>query len=157
MTTKAIEAGARALIQRRKAIFDDELDYPTFEEQSAIVIEAAIASGELVPASDVAAERERCIDAIPCTAENPNEDAYQRGRFDGVMEYQRAIRALEPASGEYVLVPRHADWQMMVAARDCDWPYRDIYGDMSDMDKDSAAGDIWAAMITAATSNGSGK
>src|SRR5687768_14980281 len=56
----------------------------------------AIASGELVPASAVAAERERCIDAIPCTAENPNEDAYQRGRFDGVMEYQRAIRALEP-------------------------------------------------------------
>lgn len=32
-----------------------------------------------------------CIDALPSTAENPNEDAYQRGRFDGVMEYQAAL------------------------------------------------------------------
>lgn len=33
-------------------------------------------------------------DAQPCTAENPREDAYQHGRFDGVMDYGRAIRAL---------------------------------------------------------------
>jgi hypothetical protein len=29
----------------------------------------------------------------PSTAENPNESAYQRGRFDGIMEFATAIRA----------------------------------------------------------------
>lgn len=33
-------------------------------------------------------------EAQPCTAENPNEDSYQRGRFDGVMDYAKALRAL---------------------------------------------------------------
>jgi len=37
---------------------------------------------------------EACLAAQPSTAENPNEDSYQRGRFDGIMEYGRAIRAL---------------------------------------------------------------
>lgn len=37
------------------------------------------------------AERERCLSCQPSTAENPNEDAYQRGRFDGIMEFARAI------------------------------------------------------------------
>lgn len=31
------------------------------------------------------------IEAQPSTAENPDEDAYQRGRFDGIMDYGRAI------------------------------------------------------------------
>lgn len=30
----------------------------------------------------------------PSTAENPNEDAYQLGRFNGIMEFLAAIRAL---------------------------------------------------------------
>ena len=33
----------------------------------------------------------------PSTAQDPNEDAYQRGRFDAVMEFRRAILALNPA------------------------------------------------------------
>lgn len=37
---------------------------------------------------------EAATNAQPSTAENPNEDAYQRGRCDGIMEYGRAIRAL---------------------------------------------------------------
>jgi hypothetical protein len=35
-----------------------------------------------------------CLSAMPSTAEDPNESSYQRGRFDGVMEYQREIRKL---------------------------------------------------------------
>jgi hypothetical protein len=42
-------------------------------------------------AKAIMAERQRCLDCQPSTAENPNEDSYQRGRFDGVMEYGRAI------------------------------------------------------------------
>lgn len=38
-----------------------------------------------------------CLAAMPCTAENPNEDSYQRGRFDGILDYQRAIRTLASA------------------------------------------------------------
>ena len=38
---------------------------------------------------------EEAYDAMPSTAEDPNENSYQRGRFDGIMEYQRAIRALK--------------------------------------------------------------
>lgn len=37
-------------------------------------------------------ERERCANCQPSTAEDPNESAYQRGRFDGIMEFARAIR-----------------------------------------------------------------
>ena len=33
-------------------------------------------------------------DCQPSTAENPNEDIYQRGRFDGVFEYATDIQAL---------------------------------------------------------------
>ena len=36
---------------------------------------------------------EECLACQPSTAENPNEDAYQRGRFDGVMEFARNIVA----------------------------------------------------------------
>jgi hypothetical protein len=34
-----------------------------------------------------------CLACQPSTAENPNEDAYQRSRFDGVMEFARNIVA----------------------------------------------------------------
>jgi hypothetical protein len=36
---------------------------------------------------------EACAECQPSTAENPNEDDYQRGRFDGIMEFAAAIRA----------------------------------------------------------------
>lgn len=32
--------------------------------------------------------------AQPCTAERPREDAYQSGKFDGVMEYAKVLREL---------------------------------------------------------------
>lgn len=44
-----------------------------------------------IVARAILAERERCLACQPSTAENPNEDAYQRGRFDGIMEFARAI------------------------------------------------------------------
>jgi hypothetical protein len=97
MTTKAVEAGARAIkalwVERLK---DDENRIPTDEEVSKACIEAAIASGELVPASAVAAERERCIQAIqnaPC----PDEAGYYTMTKDEAIDI---IRDLEPASGE---------------------------------------------------------
>ena len=34
--------------------------------------------------------------AQPCTAENPNESTYERGKFDGVIAYASAIAALKP-------------------------------------------------------------
>lgn len=42
-------------------------------------------------AKAIMAETQRCLDCQPSTAENPNEDTYQRGRFDGIIEYGRAI------------------------------------------------------------------
>jgi Pyruvate/2-oxoacid:ferredoxin oxidoreductase delta subunit len=36
--------------------------------------------------------RRQCMDCQPCTAENPNESAYERGKFDGVMQFAAAIR-----------------------------------------------------------------
>ena len=52
------------------------------------------------PTPDRAAIIEEALAAMPSTAENPNEDSYQRGRFDGIMEYQRNIRALSHAKIE---------------------------------------------------------
>jgi hypothetical protein len=37
------------------------------------------------------------LNILPCTAENPNESAYERGRFDGVMEFAASLRALRPS------------------------------------------------------------
>src|SRR5687768_10139310 len=102
MTTKSIEAGARA-------IYDKCGIYPNYTlrqvndilaaDLAQACIEAAIASGELVPASAVAAERERCIQAIqnaPC----PDEAGYYTMTKDEAIDI---IRDLEPASGEHVL------------------------------------------------------
>jgi len=99
MTTKSIEAGARA-------IYDKCGIYPNYTlrqvndllaaDLAKACIEAAIASGELVPASAVAAERERCIQAIqnaPC----PDEAGYYTMTKDEAIDI---IRDLEPASGE---------------------------------------------------------
>src|SRR5687768_4106940 len=96
MTTKAVEAGARAIWEARKA---NDLSAWTTKNAARLCIEAAIASGELVPASAVAAERERCIQAIrnaPC----PDGDGYYTMTKDDAIAI---IRALEPASGEHVL------------------------------------------------------
>lgn len=43
---------------------------------------------------------QECIDQQPSTAENPNEDAYQRGRFDGIMEFARALQELKNDQGD---------------------------------------------------------
>lgn len=43
---------------------------------------------------------QECLDEQPSTAENPNEDAYQRGRFDGVMEFASAIQELKSDHGD---------------------------------------------------------
>jgi hypothetical protein len=48
-------------------------------------------------AARVGALRE-ALECHPTTAENPNENSYQRGRFDGVIEYGRAIGALITAA-----------------------------------------------------------
>lgn len=37
---------------------------------------------------------EAATEAQPSTAEDPTESAYQKGRFDGIMEYATAIRSL---------------------------------------------------------------
>ena len=37
-------------------------------------------------------ERERCALLQPSTAGNPNDSDYERGRFDGIMEFAAAIR-----------------------------------------------------------------
>lgn len=50
-------------------------------------------------AKDLTEARNAALDEAmscqPSTAENPNEDTYQRGRFDGIMEFARAILALK--------------------------------------------------------------
>lgn len=37
---------------------------------------------------------EACLAAQPSTSADPNEDAYQRGKFDGVLHYMTAIRQI---------------------------------------------------------------
>lgn len=44
------------------------------------------------------AGKEAALNCQPSTAENPNEDACQRARFDAVMEFARAIAALSPGA-----------------------------------------------------------
>lgn len=46
-----------------------------------------------------------CKEAQPCTAEKPDESAYTKGHFDGVMDYGRAIRAVRPQEK-----PRGVPW-----------------------------------------------
>jgi hypothetical protein len=98
-----------------------EYELLTAKHYAKACIEAAIASGELVPASAVAAERERCL---------------------------RAARA----SLEYVLVPREPTEAMLDA-------YWHQAGESKEMRlrTHSSARRYYTAMLTAATSNGSGK
>lgn len=58
---------------------------------------------------------EAAINAMPSTAEDPNEDTYQRGRFDGIMEYQRAMRDLSersPTSTPAQAAPEPVAWRI---------------------------------------------
>jgi hypothetical protein len=130
---RAIEAGARAALR----IIDErpfEEDYPVgsigafnaqgrrekAEAKARAVIEAAIASVALVPASAVAAERERCAALIDAECErilskqtpeadplSTNEAINSNLRMMAVLlpDLAAAIRALssEPASGEFVV------------------------------------------------------
>jgi|SRR5687768_348673 len=105
MTTKAIEAGARAFKACRPMQQDDIL-----HQQLEAAFEAAIASGELVPASAVAAERERCAKVADAKLAEGISPKYETGKpvsswgeRAACSEIAAAIRALEPASGEYVL------------------------------------------------------
>jgi hypothetical protein len=49
-------------------------------------------------AEGVALGVEAAANEQPSTAEDPNESAYQRGRFEGVIEYAKVIRDLDPAA-----------------------------------------------------------
>ncbi len=55
--------------------------------------------------------------AQPSTAENPNESAYERGRFDGVMAYGVAIERLRaPASCiDIARLPKHDRYNRSLA------------------------------------------
>ena len=144
-----------------------------------------IAPGELVPASAVAAERERCA----AVAENPTKARNGRGHtcIATGRSIASAIRALEPASGEYVLGWRTMDsapkdgtiillwypWTgadlegapdgFMYLAR---WTYKEdgseAWIDPTDDDEIGDGAIRWMPRptpppLTAATSNGSGK
>jgi hypothetical protein len=50
-----------------------------------------------------------CLSAMPSTAEDPNESSYQRGRFDGVMEYQREIRKLSGTEPQTAMTDAEVD------------------------------------------------
>jgi hypothetical protein len=74
----------------------------------ANVVRAAISAYEAARArasfvDGYAQAIEDATDVQPSIAEDPSEDAYQRGRFDGIMEYGKAIRALVPAALDAVV------------------------------------------------------
>src|SRR5687768_18173146 len=101
MTTKAIEAGARGINQRRKPENTRGSGWASDSELAKACIEAAIASGELVPASAVAAERERCAKVADSFDKSESEwttDGRVVAQWDCAVEIAAAIRALEPAS-----------------------------------------------------------
>jgi hypothetical protein len=60
-------------------------------------IDAALQSAPVLAGEDGVRDAiiNECLQQQPCTAENPNEDAYQRGKFDGVMEFAKNILALK--------------------------------------------------------------
>jgi len=122
MTTDAIEAGARA-----KSIVTNEMVRAALNasghapdvKYNAIwmrrALEAAIASGALVPAAQLAAERERCAKVADKHAASLDNDWNKKlGVANDLREVAddiaAAIRAIEPgpASGEFVVVSRSA-------------------------------------------------
>ncbi len=65
----------------------------TLQEQVKRAFSCAASADEGADAA-IAVVLEAAAGEQPCTAENPDESAYQRGRFDAVMEFAAAIRNL---------------------------------------------------------------
>ena len=55
--------------------------------------------GYPIPDEDRDEVIDECLAQQPSTAENPNEDSYQRGRFDGIMEFAEAMQAMKKDQG----------------------------------------------------------
>lgn len=77
--------------------------------------------------------QERAKAAQPCTAANPFQSTYDRGKFDGVMEYRRAIASLpleaQESDGGSVLwtderLTGLIDWAYLHATEGQSWPSR---------------------------------
>src|SRR5687768_4722557 len=79
-----------------------EYELLTAKHYAKACIEAAIASGELVPASAMAAERERCAKVADRMAWS-HSNTHMMGPEQNCVRVAEAIRALEPANGEFVL------------------------------------------------------
>lgn len=95
----------RALEDARHVLFAVARDLQTSWRQSTVdTLNGGIRAIDTALAAPASGRDEGVAEALaaqPSTAENPNEDAYQRGRFDGIMEYAKVIAALRttPASG----------------------------------------------------------
>ena len=200
MTTKAIEAGARAFkacrpIERTACQDFGMQQDDILHQQLEAAFEAAIASGELVPASAVAAERERAtvlaeainkLSRVYWSGPDVDHRAVSQAVLSIIAETDK-LRAIEPASGEYVLGWRTMDsapkdgtiillwypWTgadlegapdgFMYLAR---WTYKEdgseAWIDPTDDDEIGDGAIRWMPRptpppLTAATSNGSGK
>jgi hypothetical protein len=168
---RAIEVGARAAepavtdeMKRIRALFsvtmDDKEDLISYAKE-IVRLRAAIASGELVPATAVAAERERCAQFIDQRADRLLAKAKRTtspsekncfGRGVELRQVAHALRALspEPASGEFVVVPRKLTPDMIVQG------YEHVNRDLCE-GKGDALDRLWSAMLNAAGRNGDGK
>jgi hypothetical protein len=49
-----------------------------------------------------------------------------------------------------VAVPKYATFEMERSAETVDWPFPDIYGDLTSLQKQQGAADVWRAMMAAA-------
>lgn len=143
MTTKAIEAGARAMF--RDCSWSSFYSLGEARALAKACLEGAIASGELVPASAVAAERERCIQAVR-KAKSLDENGYITEKSAAI----ESIRALEPTSGEYVLVPMEPTMDVIDAMVS-----EFTFWYATPLTPEQKQAHVYAAMIRAATSNGS--
>ncbi len=189
--TDAIEAGARAIDAHwsegddRKYPFEDtEGSYRAHCRSTAkACIEAAIASGALVPASAVAEMKERCVAIIESYAQpdrfKPSDqwkedmtvaDVYETGVIDAMGWAAQEVRQLDlsPASGDYVVVPREPTEAMIWAGHhEIDWCRNGQATHIPDHPSqiDDGVGttckqdicDAWIAMLNAASSNGGGE
>lgn len=119
MTTKAIEAGARAIYEHEPIVHHcEEIPWndvgtgiqDRYKWKARLCIEATIASGELVPARAVAEMRERCRKAARNAILNLSREERKVGDIcDHAIT--AAIRQLDtaPASGDYVVGWRTMD------------------------------------------------
>lgn len=126
----------------------------------------AIASGSLVPVAQLAAERERCAQAVRDERLEymitPDDHSYNRA----LDHAEHAIRALspEPGGGEFVVVPRIPTQAMILAGHhQIDWCRDDQQTHVPEHpSQHEGVGttckqdicDAWTAMLTAATKDG---